>query len=69
MTTQNEVRLLRARDAADRVGVHRTHIYRLMKTAGFPRPVHLGVTAPRWRSDEVDRWIEQRTAERDQEAA
>jgi len=35
-----------------------------MHTAGFPRPVHLSKRGRGWRSDEIDAWIEARSAER-----
>ena len=59
-----ELRLLPIRKVIDKVGCSRPHIYKLIKTANFPRPVHLSKRARAWRSDEIDAWIEARSAER-----
>ncbi|MCY4429403.1 MAG: AlpA family phage regulatory protein [Rhodospirillales bacterium] len=64
MSTAAELRLLPIREVTSKIGCSRAHVYRLMHAAGFPRPVHLSKRARAWRSDEVDAWIEARSAER-----
>ena len=43
----------------------RTHLWRLEKADAFPKRVHLGAHRVAWAEAEIDRWIEQRIAERD----
>lgn len=64
MSVANELRLLPIREVTRKIGCSRPHVYRLMHTAGFPRPVHLSKRARGWRSDEIDAWIEARSEER-----
>jgi prophage regulatory protein len=47
----------------------RCHLWRLQRDNKFPKPVKLSATRNAWRADEVDAWIAQRIAERDQVAA
>lgn len=62
----SELRLLPIAEVCRKVGVTRTHIYRLMKEQGFPRPVRLSAQSRAWRNDELDRWIEERSAMREE---
>lgn len=57
--------LIRLPDVRRLVGLSRTEIYRRMKRREFPQSVPLGPAAIAWSSVEVQRWIEQRIAERD----
>ena len=59
-----ELRLLPIREVMRKIGCSRPQVYRLMHTRGFPRPVHLSRRGRAWRSDEIDAWIEARSAER-----
>ena len=61
----SELRLLPMAEVCRKVGVTRTHIYRLIKGEGFPKPLHLSAQSRAWRNDEVDQWIEERSALRD----
>ncbi|MDE0378654.1 MAG: AlpA family phage regulatory protein [Rhodospirillales bacterium] len=61
----SELRLLKAQEVAARVGLSRGHIYKLMEAGKFPKPIPISAQARRWRSDELEEWIEERTAERD----
>ncbi len=36
----------------------RSSITRLRATGGFPKPIYLTKQSPRWRSDEVEAWID-----------
>ena len=65
MASVTELRLLPIREVTKKIGCSRPHVYRLIHTGGFPRPVHVSKRARAWRSDEVDAWIEARSAERD----
>lgn len=50
----------------------RQHVIRKIEAGEFPRPVHLGGGSRgtvAWPEQEIDRWIANRIAERDQTAA
>ena len=59
-----ELRLLPIREVMRKIGCSRSQVYRLMDTVGFPRPVRVSKRGRGWRSDEIDAWIEARSAER-----
>ena len=59
------LRLLPIRVVVEKVGISRPYIWKLIGEGAFPRPLHLGKRARAWRTDEIDAWIEARTAERD----
>jgi len=44
----------------------RCHLWRLWTANKFPQPIKLSAARNCWRADEIDAWIEQRVAERDQ---
>jgi prophage regulatory protein len=45
-------------------GLSRSGLYRELKTGRLPPPVKLSESAVAWPSDEIDRWIAARIAER-----
>jgi prophage regulatory protein len=51
-----------------RTGLSRSEIYRRIAMGDFPRPIKLGERASAWHSGEIDAWIAQRIAMRDQRA-
>lgn len=51
-----------------RTGLSRSEIYRRIALGDFPRPIKLGERASAWSAAEVDAWIAQRIAARDQGA-
>ena len=61
----NQVRLLKAAEVCEIVGLSRQHIYRMIALGQFPRAIPLSKRARGWRSDEIDAWIEGRTIARD----
>ena len=64
---QNSLQLLRIRDVMERTRISRSYIYRLIQQDEFPKPLKISVRGRRWRLDEIQEWIEARTAERDHE--
>jgi prophage regulatory protein len=44
------------------VSYSRPHLFRLIKTGAFPRPIKLGENRNAWLEAEVDAWIEARVA-------
>ena len=41
-------------------GISRQTIYRRMRAGDFPRPIKVGPRAVRWRSDELETWLDSR---------
>ena len=58
------LRLLDIDGVTLKTGLKRTAIYLRRKAGTFPAPVALGSRTARWRSDEIDRWIETVSANR-----
>jgi prophage regulatory protein len=60
--------LLRLPAVLGRVGLGRSQVYEEMAEGRFPTPVKLSGRAVAWPSDEIDAWIAERIAARDNEA-
>ncbi len=56
--------LLTIREVCARVGVSRTTIYARMNERQFPAPIKIGTKSVRWRSDEIDAYIDRLSAAR-----
>jgi prophage regulatory protein len=69
-TKQPDLTFLRINQVITTTGVSRSYIYQLSKSGLFPKAVSLvpGGTSVAWVASEVDAWINERIAERDQEA-
>lgn len=67
--TDIKARFLRLKDVQDRTGLSRSHIYGLSASGKFPKSVSIvpGGTSKGWVESEVQEWVQQRIAERDQE--
>ena len=61
--------LLTIDDVRDLTRMSRGQVYKLMSLGQFPRPVTLGVQKRCWISSEIEAWLAERVAERDNEAA
>ncbi|KAF1717913.1 transcriptional regulator [Pseudoxanthomonas yeongjuensis] len=61
-------RLIRLPEVIARCGVGRTTIYEMINRVEFPAPVKIGPRSSAWPQNEVDRWIEDRIAERKDKA-
>ena len=59
-------RLLRLPEVIRTTGLARSSIYDLIRLGRFPQPVPLTTTARAWREDEVQQWISDRIAARDE---
>ena len=53
-------RLLCRREVEERTGLARTTIYRKMRAGTFPLPLKISERAVRWRSSEIDQYVESR---------
>ena len=51
-------RLMRREEVEERTGLARTTIYRKMRAGTFPLPLKISERAVRWRSGDIDRYIE-----------
>lgn len=61
--------LLRLPQVKLRSGLSRSEIYRRVALGTFPAPVKIGERASAWSSEEVERWMAARIAERDAKSA
>jgi prophage regulatory protein len=64
----SEKRLIDLAEVTRLTGLKRTAIYERMAHKAFPASVKLG-TASRWLLSEIEEWIDQQVAARDQRAA
>lgn len=59
-------RLLRRREVEYKTGKSRAAIYAEIRAGTFPEPVPIGMNSVAWLEAEVDQWIADRLAERDE---
>lgn len=57
-------RLIRLPEVIQRTTFRKTKIYELIRQGKFPAPVRLGTRTVAWDQDSVDRWINERIADR-----
>ena len=57
---QNSDRILRAAEAAQKLGLGRTSFYSLLKEKDFPRPIALSARARGYSERELDAWLASR---------
>jgi prophage regulatory protein len=62
-------KLLKMPEVRTITGLSKSHLYALAQNGEFPKPVKLSERSSAWVESEVDSWIEERIAQRDQEAA
>ena len=53
----------------DTVGLRRSALYEAVRAGRFPKPIHLTERATGWLSTEVRKFLAERVAERDRDAA
>ncbi len=58
----NYNRALRLRQVADRTGLSKTHIYRLIQRGQFPTPARLSERVEAWDEAAVNAWLSERFA-------
>lgn len=54
-------RLVRPKATADRMGISKTTLYRLIKAGKFPKPIRISDQATGWPEEVIDAWIASRT--------
>ncbi|GAP67258.1 prophage regulatory protein [Mizugakiibacter sediminis] len=67
--TTTPPRLLRLPEVIRTTGLSRSSIYDLIAQGRFPRPIPLTASARAWDSREIEIWIAERIAARDEGAA
>ncbi|MEZ8076863.1 helix-turn-helix transcriptional regulator [Vibrio sp. FF112] len=60
------MRLIRLKEVLDMTGLSRAHMYKLMAGEKFPKSVSLGLRSVAWVESELQDWILERVAERDE---
>ena len=63
--TDADFRLLNVREVGKLVGLAPPSLWQMVREGRFPVPLKLSPRATRWRSDEVEAWIESRPRSRD----
>lgn len=53
-------KLYRLPIVVDVTGLKKSAIYKRMSEGSFPRPVSLGGRAVAWKSDDIERWVNER---------
>jgi len=61
-TTSNHFpeKAIRLREVCSRIGMSRTHLYRLVGRGLFPAPVRLSERVSVWREADVNGWLQQK---------
>ena len=52
--------LLTRKQVEEKVQLTTSSIYRLMRAGKLPAPIRIGESAVRWRSDELQTWLDER---------
>ncbi|WP_332406222.1 AlpA family transcriptional regulator [Vibrio metschnikovii] len=60
------MRLIRLKEVLDMTGLSRAYMYKLMADKKFPKSVSLGFRSVAWLESEIQDWILERVAERDE---
>ena len=62
---QNQKIFIRLPEVIKRTGSRRTSIYEKIAEGTCPAPLKLGPRAVAWVSEEIEKWMDERVAERD----
>ena len=60
-------RLMAAGAVLELTALSQATLYGLMSEGRFPRPLRVGKRAVRWLESDIETWLQERIAERDQE--
>ena len=60
------MRILKMKEVLQKTGLGRTTMYNLIKSLDFPQAIPLGLRAVGWLESEVEAWIENKVAARNQ---
>lgn len=59
-------RVSRIQDVTEQLGISKMTLRRWVEDGKFPRPIRLGPNSIAWLNDEIDAWLEERAAAREQ---
>ncbi|MEZ9732285.1 helix-turn-helix transcriptional regulator [Vibrio cyclitrophicus] len=60
------MRLIRLKEVIEMTGLSRSYVYKLMDADQFPKSVSLGYRCVAWVESEVQDWVIERVADRDE---
>lgn len=60
------MRIIRLKDVMATTGLGRSSIYKYAQEDSFPKPVSLGGRSSGWIQDEVEEWVIEKIAQRDE---
>lgn len=60
VTSSNDAALLRLKHVCEIVGLSRSTIYNAIHADSFPRPIRVGGRAVRWKTADIQRWMDER---------
>ncbi|WP_290525746.1 AlpA family transcriptional regulator [Alcanivorax sp.] len=60
------MRIMRLKEVMETTGLGRSSIYKYAQEGSFPKPVSLGGRSSGWVSDEVEEWVVEKIAIRDE---
>lgn len=60
------MRIMRLKEVMETTGLGRSSIYKYAQEGSFPKPVSLGGRSSGWVSDEVEEWVVEQIALRDE---
>lgn len=64
---KHALKILRANQLCERVGLSRSQIYGQIRLGKFPPPIKLGLRASGWYEHEIDNWLANRSRSSKQE--
>lgn len=60
------MRIMRLKEVMETTGLGRSSIYKYAQEGSFPKPVSLGGRSSGWVSDEIEEWVVEQIALRDE---
>jgi len=63
---RNLMRIMRLKEVMETTGLGRSSIYKYAQEGSFPKPVSLGGRSSGWVLDEVEEWVIEQIARRDE---
>lgn len=61
-TIKQALKILRIKQVCERVGICKSHIYKMMHDGKFPASIKLGERSTGWFEHEIDNWLINRSS-------